>query len=159
MLRPVEDRDIAPLIKIMLHPEIALWWMEYDEEKLRRELLEEAETRSFAIGLQGLLIGVIMYTEENDPDYKFAMIDVTVDADHVGQGLGTDALRTVARYLIEERGHHHLMIDPAAANKRAIAAYKKVGFKPVGIMREYERGPGGQWRDSLLMDLLARELT
>ncbi len=100
-----------------------------------------------------------MYTEELDPHYRFAMIDVTVDASHVGQGLGTDALRTLARYLIGERGHHHIMIDPAASNARAIAAYKKVGFKPVGIMRRYELAPNGEWRDALLMDLLAEELS
>jgi aminoglycoside 6'-N-acetyltransferase len=32
-----------------------------------------------------------------------------------------------------------------------------VGFKSVGIMRKYERGPDGSWHDSLLMDLLADE--
>jgi aminoglycoside 6'-N-acetyltransferase len=49
-------------------------------------------------------------------------------------------------------------IDPAAANTRAIAAYAKVGFRPVGVMRKYERGPDGTWHDGLLMDLLREEL-
>ena len=38
------------------------------------------------------------------------------------------------------------------------AAAEKVGFRPVGITREYWRSPDGEWRDGLLMDLLAREL-
>lgn len=63
----------------------------------------------------------------------------------------------LARYLFDERGHHRLTIDPAAANARAIRAYERVGFRPVGVMREYERGPDGVWRDGLLMDLLASE--
>jgi aminoglycoside 6'-N-acetyltransferase len=33
-----------------------------------------------------------------------------------------------------------------------------VGFKPVGIMRQYERGPDGTWHDGLLMDLVRQEL-
>ena len=74
-------------------------------------------------------------------------------------GLGQDVVRTVARWLIEERGHHRVTIDPSAANERAIAAYRRVGFRVVGIMRRYERGPDGTWHDGLLLDLLADELT
>ena len=51
------------------------------------------------------------------------------------------------------------MIDPAAHNERAIRCYEKVGFKRVGVMREYWRDPEGVWRDGLLLDLLADELT
>jgi aminoglycoside 6'-N-acetyltransferase len=51
-----------------------------------------------------------------------------------------------------------LTIDPAAANTYAIKAYERVGFKPVGIMRQYERGPDGTWHDGLLMELLAEDL-
>lgn len=40
----------------------------------------------------------------------------------------------------------------------AIECYAKVGFRPVGVMRRYERGPDGSWHDSLLMDLLVEDL-
>lgn len=50
------------------------------------------------------------------------------------------------------------MIDPAADNTAAIRCYRKVGFRPVGIMRRYERGKDGTWHDNLLMELLADEL-
>ncbi len=63
----------------------------------------------------------------------------------------------IARYLFEERGHHRLTIDPAADNEAAIRAYERVGFRPVGIMREYERGPNGIWHDGMLMDLLRED--
>jgi aminoglycoside 6'-N-acetyltransferase len=67
-------------------------------------------------------------------------------------------VRTLARYLIHDRGHHRLTIDPSTDNHAAIRAYEKVGFRPVGVMRQYERSPEGDWRDGLLMDLLADEL-
>ncbi len=158
-LRPLAAGDVPRLVEIVREPGVAEWWWGYDEERMRAETLGDEDVTPFAIELDGELIGLIMYAEELDPYYKFAMIDVTIDAPHLGQGLGTDALRTLARYLIEERGHHHIMIDPAASNARAIAAYEKVGFKPVGVMRRYELGPDGQWRDALLMDLLAEEVT
>jgi aminoglycoside 6'-N-acetyltransferase len=33
-----------------------------------------------------------------------------------------------------------------------------VGFRRVGVLREYERGPDGMWHDGLLMDMLTGEL-
>ena len=68
-------------------------------------------------------------------------------------------MRTLARYLFAERGHHRLTIDPAATNEPAIRCYQRLGFRPVGIMRRYERGPDGIWHDGLLMDLLSSDLT
>jgi aminoglycoside 6'-N-acetyltransferase len=64
----------------------------------------------------------------------------------------------MAAFLFDERGHHRITIDPAAANSRAIATYEKVGFRPVGVMRGYERGEDGTYHDGLLMDLLRDEL-
>jgi hypothetical protein len=45
-----------------------------------------------------------------------------------------------------------------ADNAVAIRAYEKVGFRPVGVLREYWRAPDGTWHDGLLTDLLASEL-
>jgi len=64
----------------------------------------------------------------------------------------------MARHFIEERGHHRLTIDPAAENAAAIRCYEKVGFRSVGVLRNYEQGPDGTWHDGLLMELLADEL-
>ena len=85
-------------------------------------------------------------------------LDIFLAPAHHGAGLGPEALRLAARWLIEERGHHRLTIDPAAANERAIGVYASIGFRPVGVMRGYERGADGEWHDGLLMDMLAHEL-
>jgi aminoglycoside 6'-N-acetyltransferase len=60
----------------------------------------------------------------------------------------------LANYLFDHRGHHRLVIDPAANNEAAIACYSTVGFKPVGVMRSYERSADGSWSDGLLMDMI-----
>jgi aminoglycoside 6'-N-acetyltransferase len=90
--------------------------------------------------------------------YRSASIDLYLTTPRHRQGLGSEAVRVLARHLIEDRGHHRLTIDPAADNAPAIRAYEKVGFRPVGVMRSYERGPDGIWHDGLLMELLAEEL-
>jgi aminoglycoside 6'-N-acetyltransferase len=106
----------------------------------------------------GQVIGGIQYHEENDPMYRHAGIDIYLSARGQGQGLGTEAVGLLARYLCEQRGHHRLTIDPAADNHRAIRCYEKVGFRRVGVLRQYERGPDGRFHDGLLMDLLRPEL-
>lgn len=65
----------------------------------------------------------------------------------------------MCRYLFEERGHHRIVIDPAAYNVHAIRAYEKVGFRRVGVMRRYERGADGTFHDGMLLDLLPEDLT
>jgi aminoglycoside 6'-N-acetyltransferase len=113
---------------------------------------------TFVIELDCVVVGSIQVAEETSPDYRHASLDLFVDTAHQGQGLGPEAIRLVAGYLFDECGHHRLTIDPAASNQRAIRAYEAVEFRPVGIMRRYERGRDGSWHDGLLMDLLAGEL-
>ena len=156
-LRPAGAEDVERLTEILREPEVARWWGRWDEDRVRKKLLAHAETAVYAIEAEGGVIGLIQYHEETDPDYRHAGIDITLATAWHGRGYGSEALRVLARYLFEERGHHRLTIDPSATNERAIRAYEKVGFRRVGVMRQYERAPGGTWRDGLLMDLLASE--
>ena len=146
------------MLEILLQPSVSEWWPGYDMARLHGDTFETPDATPLAVELDGDLIGLIMYSEETDPFYTSAGIDIALDASCLGRGFGTDALRTLARYLFGARGHHRLTIDPAVTNKRAIAAYAKVGFKPVGVMRQYEKGADGSYHDNLLMDLVAAEL-
>lgn len=157
-LRPTRPGDVDRLLEILREPEVYAWWGSYDADRVRSELVEPEDEVVYAVEAGGEVIGAVQYYEETEPDYRYAAIDVFLSTPWQGQGLGTEALRLLARHLVEERGHHRLTIDPAVANTRAIRAYEKVGFRPVGVMRQYERGPDGTWHDSLLMDLLASEL-
>ncbi len=157
-LRPLRRDDEPSLREILAEPGVAKWWGTLSAEEAAEELFDPDE-RWFAIELDGTLVGAIGYGEVMTPDYRHASIDLFICGEHQGRGIGTDALRTLAGYLFDVRGHHRLTIDPATANERAIRAYGRVGFRPVGVMRAYERGRDGTWHDGLLMDLLAGELT
>jgi aminoglycoside 6'-N-acetyltransferase len=158
VLRPVVPEDVERLIAIQAQPGIARWWGAPDEANVRRKAEATGDPEVFAVEANDELVGLIQYNEENEPDFRHAGIDIFLAEEVHGSGLGTDAIRTLARYLVDERGHHRLTIDPAADNAIAIRVYEKVGFRPVGRLREYWRSPDGTWRDGLLMDLLAREL-
>jgi aminoglycoside 6'-N-acetyltransferase len=158
LLRPLRVDDVRVLVEIQAQPSVARWWGPPDEEDLRSQAEGKSEETSFAITVDGAVAGLIQYAEENEPMYRHAGIDLFLAEEFQGRGLGTDAVRTLARHLVQDRDHHRLTIDPSADNHAAIRAYEKVGFKPVGVMRQYERSPEGGWRDGLLMDLLADEL-
>ncbi|GAA2749349.1 GNAT family protein [Kitasatospora cinereorecta] len=160
VLRPAEERDVPALAAIRATPEVRRWWRGGPD--LAAEVagdLADADTRVYAIEYEGRVVGQIQWYAEEDPEYRHAGIDVYLDPAVHGRGLGTDAVRTLARHLIEDHGHHRLVIDPAADNAAAIACYRRVGFRPVGVLRAYERGADGRWHDGLLMDLLAADLT
>jgi aminoglycoside 6'-N-acetyltransferase len=158
VLRRLQAEDVKGVVDIQAEPVVARWWGAPDEADLQRLAEGRGEEKAFVIESEGELVGFIQYAEESDPEFRHAGIDLFISGRHQGKGFGTDAIRTLARYLIQEPGHHRLTIDPAADNAAAIRAYEKVGFTSVGVLREYWRAPDGTWRDGLLMDLLAREL-
>jgi aminoglycoside 6'-N-acetyltransferase len=136
-LRPVGAEDADRFLEILREPKVERWWGVHDAERVRDDLIENSDDVVFAIEVDGDVIGAVQYSEELTPDYRHAGMDIFLTTSRHGQGLGSEALRVLARYLFDERGHHRLTIDPAVDNVRAIRAYER--------------------SDGLLMDLLARE--
>jgi aminoglycoside 6'-N-acetyltransferase len=155
VLRPLGEDDVSRLVEIGREPSVARWWQGIDEPYVRRKL---AGGTAFAIEHDGEVAGMAQWWENDDEEFRHAGIDLFLGSAWQGHGLGRDAVRTLARWLFDERGHHRLTIDPALANERAIRCYEAVGFRRVGVMRRYWRDPGGEWQDGVLLDLLAGEL-
>jgi RimJ/RimL family protein N-acetyltransferase len=153
----VEASHVPELRRILATPEV---WARWGDEAATDDWpFDDPSLTRFAILLGGAVRGMVQYDEEQEPAYRHASIDVFVDPAVHGRGVGRDSVRTLACYLIDERGHHRLVIDPAADNAVAIRCYAAVGFRPVGVLRRYERDAAGSgWHDGLLMDLLAEEL-
>lgn len=156
-LRPAGPEDAERLAQIVAEPSVASWWVGYDVDKIRQELVA-GDIRTFVIQLAGETIGAIQFHEQEEPAYRHAAVDLFLTTSKQAQGLGREALVAVARYLFDGRGHHRITIDPATSNEHAIKAYRAVGFHSVGVMHHYERSPNGKWRDGLLMELLAKDL-
>lgn len=153
-LEPTRQTDVARLVEIRLMPEVYHWWRGIEPGWP----LEDPEITPFTIRREGVVAGFIQFSEENEPDYRHASIDMFLAPDHFGLGYGREAIAALAQWLFEARGHRRLTIDPAADNLRAVACYAAAGFVPVGRMREYERdADGAGWHDGLLMDLLVSD--
>ncbi|MEV7420243.1 GNAT family protein [Streptomyces sp. NPDC089919] len=158
-LRTAVGTDVPALAAIRATPEVRARWRGGPD--LAAEVAEDLaapDVHCWTVRYGDAVVGMIQWHAEDEPDYRHAGIDLFLDPAVHGRGLGTDAVRTLAAHLVDDLGHHRLVIDPAADNAPAIRCYEKVGFRPVGVMRQYERGADGTWHDGLLMDLLAAEL-
>jgi aminoglycoside 6'-N-acetyltransferase len=154
VLREPQEADLPALVAILREPEVARWWPGFDETEARLAFLGRDDVAVLTIEHQGRPIGALQFHEHTDPSYRHAGVDLFVGSAWQGKGLGGEAVKGVARHLFQSRGHHRLVIDPAAENLRAIRAYERVGFRQVGVMRQYERGSDGQWHDGVMMELL-----
>ena len=155
VLRPLVPGDEAELRRIHATPEVARWW---DAPDAGFPWTDEPDSTRLVIEVEGAVAGMIQYSEEPEPKYRHASVDLFLDPAFHGRGLGTEAVRHVVRHLVDECGHHRITIDPAAHNAAAIRAYEKAGFRRVGVMRRYERDTGGTgWHDGLLMESVTPE--
>ena len=152
-LRPTEPGDADALRAILGTPEVAIRWgpqgedFPFDDDTLTR----------LTVLHDGEVIGLMQYYEEPDPDARSADVDIFIAPERHDRGLGTDAVRTLSRHLLEERGHHRLTLTTATDNHRAIRAYEKAGFRRVGVLEAsaWSHAAGG-WRDELLMERVER---
>jgi RimJ/RimL family protein N-acetyltransferase len=157
VLVPVIAQHVPELRRILRTPEVRLRWG--DEDASQEWPFDDPSATRFSILLDGAVRGMVQYSEEEEPRYRHASVDIFLEPAVHGRGVGRDAVRVLAGHLVHDRGHHHLLIDPAVDNEPAIRCYTAVGFRPVGVLRCYERDADGRgWHDGLLMDLLAEEL-
>ena len=149
-LRPLEAGDAAGLLRIHLTPEVSRWWGQPDEGF---PMTDEPTAVRFAILIDGRVAGMVQYTEEPEPDYRYAEIDIFLDpADH-GRGAGTDAVRVTVRHLTEDLGHHRVVIGTAVENVAALRAYEKAGFRRIGVAQAAGRNyVTGEMDDEWLLE-------
>jgi diamine N-acetyltransferase len=63
---------------------------------------------------------------------RSARLGITIGADYVSHGYGTEALRIFLDYYFNEMGFARLVLDVAATNLRAVRTYRSLGFHLVG---------------------------
>jgi aminoglycoside 6'-N-acetyltransferase len=154
VVRTLQREDVPRLAVLAAEPEVRRWWRDLTAADLEELAAGREDVTGLAVEQDGEVVGLVQFAEETDPEYRHAGIDVFLGTSAQGRGLGREALGLVVRHLFEDRGHHRLTIDPAAGNERAIRCYTAVGFRPVGVMRQYELGLDGTFHDGLLMELL-----
>lgn len=144
-LRPLL-KDAEAIAALLTEEQVKRWWPDGDYDA----------DNGWVVQVDGKPAGWVQYDEEPYEWYPSVAFDIALTSALHGKGYGRRALRLAIEHFLA-KGHHRFTIDPNPDNERAIRCYEAVGFKPVGIMRAYERNPDGGWNDGLLMDLVVRD--
>jgi aminoglycoside 6'-N-acetyltransferase len=158
VLRAMTSGDVVRVAEIHLFPDVTRWWPPRDADYLSAKL-ERDDVACWVVQLDDEVIGFAQAYEETNPEYRHAGMDLFLAPASHGRGPGRDVVRAIARHLLEDRGHHRVVIDPAAANARALRCYEAVGFRRAGTLRSYRWDHiEERWADGVLLELLAGEL-
>jgi RimJ/RimL family protein N-acetyltransferase len=63
---------------------------------------------------------------------RSARLGITIGADFVSQGYGSEALRLFLTYYFRTMGFAQMVLDVAATNLRAVRTYRRLGFRQTG---------------------------
>lgn len=152
-IRWVTAADEAPLLAILSEPEVAEWWVGYGAEpdRVRREFVEApATTRVLEIG--GEVAGALWVIRSADPEYPTTVMHLFLATRFRGRRLGAEALALAIREEFRA-GSARVTLDPNVHNLGAIRSYERLGFRRVGVLRDYQVRPAGHLDDALLLDL------
>jgi aminoglycoside 6'-N-acetyltransferase len=151
ILRPPTDADAAPLLDILSEPEVSRWWVGYTTDRIRSEILESGN--ALVMEIDGRCAGAIFLYPNDDPEYLHVVIHLFLGAEWYGNRYGAESLAIAIAHL-KSLGHHRFTLDPNVHNAPAIRSYERLGFRPVGVLREYQLRPDGTHEDGVLMDFV-----
>ena len=110
-------------------PEVYRWW---EGRPLSREEVADLytgrrrrEVEPFVIEADRVAVGYLQCWQGTETS---GGIDLFLVPSARGRGLGPDAARAAARFLLDERGWTEVRVDPVVDNVRAIRVFERAGF-------------------------------
>jgi RimJ/RimL family protein N-acetyltransferase len=125
------------------------------EEWLARENAFGRPEALIAESLAGDPIGLVIVRIDR-PEARAVELSLLVDAAHWGQGFGIDMMQTTLEACFDSWGVHRVGVHVEEGNERALALYRRLGFKEEGRLRQ-AAFRDGRHADVLLLSLLATE--
>lgn len=143
--------DADPINAVLQEPEVAVWWVGYDIDRVRREFIDAPETTRI-IEVESRPIGVLIVLRGEDPEYPTTVMHIFISTAFRGRRIGEEALALAIRHEFSQ-GITRITLDPNVKNDGAIRSYERMGFRRIGILRDYQVRPDGSLDDALFLDL------
>lgn len=162
-LSPVNIEDLEHYTRWVNDPQVSdglgISWNVFSLDK-EREILEKMAKEDYAFAIvkkeDDTLLGNCSLLEINQIHRK-AMTGIFIgDEDNRSRGYGSEALILILDFGFNKLNLNNIMLTVLSFNKRAMAAYKKLGFKEIG-RRRCSFFMDGHYYDEIYMDILAEE--
>ena len=164
-LRAVSEDDLSTLATWWVDPAVATFQdggpTHPKPAKQVMDLVRSWSTNeSLDVGLavttvDGALAGhVALHTIR--PKDRVGTFGIMIGPEFQNRGIGTDATRVMLRYGFTELNLRRIELVVFGYNDRAVAAYRKAGFREEGRRRE-ALFRGGHYYDEVVMGVLSRE--
>lgn len=127
MLRLFNAQDMPQLLKIESSSQLAPW----SEEVFNRCF--ELGSTGWVVEQKGQIIGFIMILFQLE---EVHILNFCIHPEHQHQGFGYQLLK-YALDSIKKEGGTFAYLEVRRSNQKAIALYKKVGFKQIGERKDY----------------------
>lgn len=129
-VRPVDASDVDLLLAWHADEDVARYW---DGKSFTLESMLERLARPrvtpYVVEADGTPIGYLQVHDlDDDGDGGLDMFLLPAAR---GRGLGPDAARAMATYLLDDRGWSRVTVDPYAWNERALRGWRNAGFEQV----------------------------
>ncbi len=147
VVRLASADDAGMLVRWHRDPEVMRYWdgKTYTHEQMLARLTR-ADVDAYIVEDDGEPVGYLQAWFGEAADV--AGLDMFLVPAARGRGLGPDAARALARYLLSEGGRQRVTVDPYVWNESAVRAWQKAGFQSVEE-READREHPYHW---LLME-------
>ena len=139
--RPVTEDDLPMLAVWLAEPHVAEWWDDAEVELAAiREHIDSISVEPLIVELDGrrsptskatIRIWKTAIPIRISRSARSASTSRSASPELVGIGHGSAIVRQFTDQLFAE-GAPRVIIDPDPANRRAIRAYEKAGFRPIG---------------------------
>ena len=123
------------------------------EAKFIKRFLEDKRDLMLVATLGERIIGNAVLEHERIPRYSHrATLSVTVLREYWGRGIGTRLLDMITEHA-KSVGTSVISLEVRCDNERAIALYKKCGYREIGVYERFFKIQD-EYHDALLMQLI-----
>lgn len=168
-LRQLGDRDVPGLQAIFGDPEYLRYWshgplegLEAATDYLDRIVSGWRDRTFFQWGIEEMasrqLVGTVTLGSWDHAN-RHAEIGFILRPSHTGLGLASEAVRTALVFGFGPMGLHRVEADVDPENEASVRLLERIGFQREGLLRDRWFTFFGEWKDSLILGLLADEVT
>jgi len=165
-VRELEKGDEALLVAWLSNPALLKFYEGRDRPHnlamVREHFYNDEDVVRCIVEYQGEPVGYIQFyllDQDELVEYGYAGLDQVIYGtdQFIGEigmwnhGIGAKMVRSMIKYLAEEKKANRVVMDPHVKNGRAIACYEKCGLKKVKLLKAHELHEG-ELRDSWLME-------